>query len=90
MRDALERYGDPSGRLDEALLSNAFAMIKKCSEDGMDGMAQLLQKVLQLYAGRALRSAEDTGVEGALNQVGLQGACNHVGGVVGGSRGHGG
>jgi hypothetical protein len=43
-----------SSMLDEALLSNAFAWIRKCNEDGLDSMAQLIQKVLQLYAARAL------------------------------------
>ncbi|GFR43033.1 hypothetical protein Agub_g4037, partial [Astrephomene gubernaculifera] len=66
MRQALERH---SARLDEALLSNAFAWIKKSSEDGFNDMVQLLQAVLQLYAARQLRSGETSGVEGALNQV---------------------
>ncbi|GLC47498.1 hypothetical protein PLESTB_000847400 [Pleodorina starrii] len=66
VRDALERH---SSRLDEALLSNAFAWIKKSSEDGFDGMVQLLQMVLQLYAARELRTQETQGVEGALNQL---------------------
>lgn len=66
LRDALERH---SSQLDEALLSNAFAWIKKSGEDGFDDMVQLLQVVLQVYAGRALRTAETEGVEGALNQV---------------------
>ncbi|EFJ51753.1 hypothetical protein VOLCADRAFT_103396 [Volvox carteri f. nagariensis] len=66
VRDALERH---SSRLDEALLSNAFAWIKKSSEDGFDGMVQLLQLVLQLYAARELRSPETQGVDGALNKL---------------------
>ncbi|GAB4822728.1 hypothetical protein N2152v2_009774 [Parachlorella kessleri] len=45
---------DNSDRLDEALLSNAFAWLRKSSEDKMDGMVALLQKVLQLYASRQL------------------------------------
>ncbi|GIL46603.1 hypothetical protein Vafri_3567 [Volvox africanus] len=66
VRDALERH---SNRLDEALLSNAFAWIKKSSEDGFDGMVQLLQLVLQLYAAQELRTQETQGVEGALNKL---------------------
>jgi hypothetical protein len=33
-------------------------------------MVTLIQKVLQLYAARALKGPETTGVEGVLNQVG--------------------
>jgi hypothetical protein len=51
VRKALDERSDA---LDEALLSNAFAWIRKCNEDGLDSMAQLIQKVLQLYAARAL------------------------------------
>ena len=40
--------------LDEALLSNAFAWMRKAADDKLDGMVALLQKVLQLYAARAL------------------------------------
>lgn len=42
MRQSL---ADNAERLDEALLSNAFAWIRKCSEDGFDTMVQLIQKV---------------------------------------------
>ncbi|KAG2431615.1 hypothetical protein HYH02_013308 [Chlamydomonas schloesseri] len=66
VREALNRHRD---RLDEALLSNAFAWIKKSSEDGFDGMVQLLQLVLQLYAARQLATAEKEGVEGAVNKL---------------------
>ena len=38
----------------QALLSNAFAWMRKASEDSLDGMVALLQKVLQLYAARTL------------------------------------
>eukprot|EP00798_Chlamydomonas_sp_ICE-L_P024027 gene24027-9603_t len=34
-----------SAQLDEALLSNAFAWIDKCQQDGFDSMVQLIQKV---------------------------------------------
>lgn len=56
-------------QLDEALLSNAFAYIRKCSEDRFDTMVQLLQKFLQLYAAQALAGPEREGLEGALNAV---------------------
>jgi hypothetical protein len=55
VRAALDRYSD---RLDEALLSNCFAWMKKCQDDRMDTMVALLQKVLQLYAAKALRGQE--------------------------------
>eukprot|EP00882_Tetradesmus_deserticola_P010074 GHRQ01010644.1.p1 GENE.GHRQ01010644.1~~GHRQ01010644.1.p1 ORF type:complete len:389 (+),score=148.19 GHRQ01010644.1:331-1497(+) len=66
VRAALERYSD---RLDEALLSNCFAWMKKCQDDRMDTMVALLQKVLQLYAAKALRGQEAEGVAGVLNEV---------------------
>jgi hypothetical protein len=40
--------------IDEALLSNCFAWMRKASDDNLDGMVVILQKVLQLYASRAL------------------------------------
>jgi hypothetical protein len=55
VRAALDRYSD---RLDEALLSNCFAWMKKCQDDRMDTMVALLQKVLQLYAAKALKGQE--------------------------------
>ncbi|PNH07534.1 hypothetical protein TSOC_005997 [Tetrabaena socialis] len=66
VREALERHAD---RLDEALLSNTFAWIKKSSEDGFNDMVKLLQVVLQLYAAKQLRTLETEGVEGALNKL---------------------
>ena len=38
----------------QALLSNAFAWMRKASDDKLDGMVALLQKVLQLYAANTL------------------------------------
>jgi hypothetical protein len=58
-----------SEALDEALLSNAFAYIKKASDDRFDSLVQLLQKILQLYAARALRGPETEGVDGFLNEL---------------------
>lgn len=40
--------------IDEALLSNCFAWMRKASDDKLDGMVVILQKVLQIYASRAL------------------------------------
>ncbi|KAL4524757.1 hypothetical protein Ndes2526B_g06947 [Nannochloris sp. 'desiccata'] len=40
--------------IDEALLSNCFAWMRKASDDNLDGMVVILQKVLQIYASRAL------------------------------------
>lgn len=61
VRAALDRH---SNRLDEALLSNCFAWMKKCQDDGMDTMVLLLQKVLQLYASKVLKGPEAEGPEG--------------------------
>ena len=46
--------------LDEALLSNAYAWMRKSHDDGLDGMVALLQKALQTYASIAITAA-DTG-----------------------------
>jgi len=64
VRAAMDRAAG-RGLLDEALLSNAFAWIRKCNEDGLDTMAQLIQKVLQLYAARALSPSPGAGEDGA-------------------------
>jgi len=66
IRAAMDRNAEA---LDEALLSNAFAYIKKASDDRFDSLVALLQKILQLYAGRALRGPETTGVDGFLNEL---------------------
>lgn len=66
LRAALDKHSD---RLDEALLSNAFAWIRKCSEDRFDTMVALIQKVLQLYAAKQLRGEDSNGVEGVVNQI---------------------
>jgi hypothetical protein len=47
MRSAMEAGID---RLDEALLSNCFAWMRKASDDGLADVVALLQKVLQVYA----------------------------------------
>jgi len=66
VRAALDKHSD---RLDEALLSNCFAWMKKCQDDRMDTMVTLLQKVLQLYAAKALKGPDSAGPEGVLNEV---------------------
>jgi hypothetical protein len=66
VRAALDKHSD---RLDEALLSNCFAWMKKCQDDRMDTMVTLLQKVLQLYASKVLKGPETAGPEGVLNEV---------------------
>jgi len=64
MRAALDaEAGSKEAPLDEeALLSNAFAWMRKAADDGQDGLVRLLQRALQLYAARALGSggASDT------------------------------
>lgn len=58
-----------SERCDEALLSNAFAWIRKCNDDGLDTMVTLIQKVLQLYAAQQLKGPETQGAAGTVNEV---------------------
>lgn len=48
-------------KLDEALLSNCFAWMKKASEDNLDGMVSLIQTVLQLYAAKQLGTVDQQG-----------------------------
>lgn len=60
MRAAIEARAD---KIDEALLSNCFAWMRKASDDNLDGMVVILQKVLQLYAARALSLGEGTEAE---------------------------
>lgn len=67
MRLALE---ERAGKVDEALLSNAFAWMRKASDENLDGMVSLLQKVLQLYAAREL--SRGPGGDGATEQLLVQ------------------
>lgn len=46
-----------SDKIDEALLSNCFAWMRKASDDKLDGMVEILRKVLQLYAARAVSAS---------------------------------
>ncbi|CAD7700629.1 unnamed protein product [Ostreobium quekettii] len=55
--------------IDEALLSNAFAWMRKAKDDSLDGMVVLLQKVLQLYAARELKTEENDGALGFCNEL---------------------
>lgn len=57
MRAALDAEAAATGDAaldEEALLSNAFAWMRKAADDGQDGLVRLLQRALQLYAARAL------------------------------------
>lgn len=67
MRETMDTHAD---RLDEALLSNAFAYIKKASDDRFDTMVSLIQKVLQLYAARQL-----TGQESEVRNANARACC---------------
>lgn len=60
---------DNKDHVNEALLSNAFAWMRKASDDKLDGMVVLLQKVLQLYAARELKTRATDGMEGFLNDL---------------------
>ncbi|KAK9809392.1 hypothetical protein WJX73_001610 [Symbiochloris irregularis] len=66
MQQAME---DRSEHLDEALLSNAYAWMRKASDDGLEGVVGLIQKVLQVYAALALKVNSPDKSEVALNEV---------------------
>ena len=53
----------------QALLSNAFAWMRKASDDQLEGMVALLQKVLQLYAASTLSDPRAGEVERRLRSV---------------------
>lgn len=75
VRAALNKYAD---QLDEGLLSNCFAWMKKCQDDRMDTMVALLQKVLQLYAAKALKGQEtEVGPGTTAYLLSLQQLCMH-------------
>lgn len=52
MRDTLKKI-DPADQ-DEGFLSTVDAWMNKSHEDGLDGMVDILQKLLQMYAGEAV------------------------------------
>lgn len=56
MQQALDRH---LGSADEALLSTAFSWMRKAADDKQDGMIALIQKMLQLYAAKALHKPGD-------------------------------
>jgi len=55
MRTSLQSIDSTS--LDEGFLSTVDAWMKKSLDDGLDGMVAILQKVLQIYAGYAIKNA---------------------------------
>eukprot|EP01025_Chloroclados_australasicus_P047084 TRINITY_DN5226_c0_g1_i2.p1 TRINITY_DN5226_c0_g1~~TRINITY_DN5226_c0_g1_i2.p1 ORF type:complete len:364 (-),score=52.79 TRINITY_DN5226_c0_g1_i2:269-1267(-) len=56
-------------KLDEALLSNAFAYMKKASDDNIPEMVLLLQKILQSYAAMKLQDSNSQDVDRHLNDL---------------------
>ncbi len=73
-RQALD---DNEDKLDEALLSNVFAWMRKCKDDGLTDVYMLLQQLLQKYAARVLVKGAPPGdkVEAALNEVPRRPCC---------------
>lgn len=51
MRQAIEKRAD---KVDEAVIANAYAWMRKASVDNLPGMVEVIQTALQLYAGLAL------------------------------------
>lgn len=68
VRQAME---DNADRLDEGALTNAFAFMRKCQEDGIDDVFLLLQQIVQKIAAMALIKATPatTPLEGSINRV---------------------
>lgn len=66
VRKTLTEKIDPAS-LDEGFLATVDAWMNKSSQDGMDGMVVILQKVLQTYAGTAVSRAR---TERKFNQEG--------------------
>jgi hypothetical protein len=61
-------------QIDESTVAQVYAWIRKSSDDGLDGMVVILQRVLQLYAACALvpggvPRAEESTVLRALEEV---------------------
>lgn len=56
MRDTLSKID--AADMDEGFLSTVDAWMNKSSEDGLDGMVVILQKVLQMYAGSEILRAK--------------------------------
>jgi len=55
MREKLQKLDEED--LDEGFLSTVDAWMNKSHEDGLDGMVEILQKVLQIYAGTTIQRA---------------------------------
>eukprot|EP00854_Cymbomonas_tetramitiformis_P003637 gene3637-4574_t len=68
MKKVMELRGD---LVDESVIANAYAWIRKSSEDSLDGMVTILQTVLQLYAARTLSSSKfaSADADGAVGEV---------------------
>lgn len=61
----------PAGPFDEeAFLSNAFSWMRKAADDGKDGLVEILQKALQLYASRALSGSSSSSSSSSSANVG--------------------
>lgn len=43
-----------TGQVDEAVVAQAYSWIRKSGDDGLKGMVEILQRVLQLYGAFAL------------------------------------
>jgi hypothetical protein len=67
-------------QIDESTVAQVYAWIRKSSDDGLDGMVVILQRVLQLYAACALvpggvpRAQESTALR-ALEEVRMDVQC---------------
>lgn len=66
MKAAMDVHSDA---LDEALLSNCFAWMRKASDDNLDGMVVILQKVLQLYSSRQLCESPAGGTASPVDSI---------------------
>ncbi|KAK9820259.1 hypothetical protein WJX72_008197 [[Myrmecia] bisecta] len=65
---AMRQAMDQAGALDEAILSQTYAWMRKVA-DHDPGFVALLQKVLQLYAAKALVARSPDGVDASLDQI---------------------
>lgn len=62
MRQAIT---DNSAKVDEGVIAQAYSWIRKSDDDGLKGMVEILQRVLQLYAAHTLvQNATPTADEG--------------------------
>eukprot|EP00976_Prorocentrum_cordatum_P107182 1194595-Prorocentrum_minimum.AAC.2 len=54
-------------QVDEAVVAQAYSWIRKSDDDGLKGMVEILQRVLQLYAAHTLvQNAKPTADEGTV------------------------